>query len=188
MKKLTFIVLCATIIACNKSTTTNSDATSNGVLWASNVETLLPMVQDTLWSKENWDEVYKYNKKTIFESMTKAVLAGKLKAFTAYPAGELSINDFKNRIEKWDSTHMAEDPNNPGTMLSAPLLMKVIADDIVQMRFNESMELDTVNYTLNKKVSFVTFNTYKLTEDGQIMGMYKLFDVKLNDLSTTKKE
>ncbi len=188
MKKLTFIVLCATMIACNKSATTNSDATSNGVLWASNVETLLPMVQDTLWSKENWDEVYKYDKKAIFESMTKAVLAGKLKAYTSYPAGELSINDFKNRIEKWDSTHMAEDPNNPGTMLSAPMLLKFQAEDIAQMRFNESMELDTVNYTLNKKVSFVTFNTYKLTDDGQIIGLYKLFDVKLNDLSPAKKE
>ena len=165
MKKAAIIIILTIIIACNEKSSVNSTAKDNSVLWASNVETLLPMVQDTLWSKENWDEVYKYDKKAIFETMKNAVLSGKLKSFTMYPNGELTPDDFKNRI----------------TTISA--------DDIVQMRFDEKMELDTVNLILNKKVSFVSFNIYMRDPDSQeIIGLKKLFDVKLNDTPKAIKE
>ncbi len=164
MKKITLLVVCATMIACNKNANTTAETKNTSVLWASNVETMLPMIQDTMWSKENWDEVYKYDKKTIFETMKNAVVSGKLKAYTAYPAGEMSVEEFKTR--------MAD----------------ITADKIAQMRFDESMELDTANYTINKKVAFVTFTINKLADDGQIMGMAKLCDIKMNTALVAKKE
>ena len=183
MKKLTFIlVLSVAIIACNKPANqdANKDAKSNTVLWASTVETLLPLVQDTMCDKEYWNEIYKYDKNTMFESIKKAVLAGKLKAYGLYPIAELSIDEFKNRVEQGDSTNTFEDPNNPGTIISALLMRKIKGEDLVEMRFEERIELDTINYTLVKKVSVVSFNIYKIA-GNEIIGIKKLFDVKLND-------
>lgn len=172
----------ATIVGCNKPANQDAskDVKTNTVLWASTVETLLPLVQDTMWSKQSWDEVYKYDKNVMFESIKKAVLAGKLKAYGLYPTGEMSIDEFKAKIESWDSTNTVQDPKNPGTRIVTPIIKKVRGHDLVQMRFDERIELDTVNYTLVKKVSVVSFNTYKI-DGNDIVGIKKLFDVKLND-------
>ena len=186
MKKITILLLSTVMFACNNQK--NEETKNNSLLWAENVEALVPMVQDSAWTKENWDEVYKYDKPLIFSSITNAVLTGKLKAYSSYPDGELSVNDFKDILAKWDSTHMTQDPNNPGTMFVSPLLIKTTPADIVQIRFNEKIELDTVNYTINKKVSFVTFvGPHIDNATGEVDGLKKLFDVKLNTAPKEQK-
>lgn len=187
MKKKFILFLLTAIIACNNKT--KQETKNNSLVWADNVESTVPMVKDTLWNKEDWEKTFRYDKKAIFASVTNGILSGKLKAYSSYPDGELTTTEFKSIIEKWDSTATVEDTNNPGTMINAPILMKLTADDIVQLRFNEKVELDTVGYTINKKVSFITFIGYHINNSTkEVDGLKKLFDVKLNDASKEKNE
>ena len=68
-------------------------------------------------------------------------------------------------------------------MIFAPMKRELTADDIVQLKINEKIELDTVSYILNKKVYSISFFTYKYDETGEvILGFKKIFDVKFNEL------
>jgi len=188
MKKATLIILCATMIACNKNNNTSSENNGHNVVWASKVKTVLPLEKDSLTNIPYLVEWNQYDKKTIFESLTNAVLKGKLKAYCNYPDCPLTIEQFKNTLDSWDSTHYAEDPNNPGKMISAPINKKITADDIVQVRFDEHIEFDTTNYTFNNKISVVEFLINKKDmETGEVLGLKYLFGVKLDDASMEKK-
>ena len=179
MKKIAILFILTAIIACNKST--NQETTNNKVLWAENVQSIVPLVRDTTWNEVDWDAAYKYDKEKIFSSITHAILSGKLKAYTDYPNSALTVKEFNNILVQWDSTFVVEDPNNPGTMISAPVKFEVKSEDITQLKFNEKVELDTVSYSLSKKVSYITFFANKYNEVGDILGVKKIFDVKLND-------
>lgn len=186
MKKAIILLLFTALVACNKNI--NQETSNTKVLWAENVQSTVPMERDTLWTKEDWKAVYNYDKEKIFTTITNAVLSGKLKAYIDYPGTAYSVNEFNTILANWDSTNYAEDVNNPGTMISSPVKMEIKPDDIIQLKFNEKIELDTVSYTLSKKVSFVTFVSYKYDNVGEILGLKKLFDVKLNEGTENKKE
>lgn len=182
MKKTNILMLITAFVACNNSTMAQATKT-NKVLWAEKAQSTLPLERDTLWNIEEWNAVYKYDKKKIFESITHAVESGKLKAYADYPNGELTIKKFNNILVKWDSTNYIEDVKNPGTMIISPMKKELKPDDIVQIKFNERIELDTVSYILNKIVSSISFFTYKYDERGEvILSLTKIFDVKLNEI------
>ncbi|OFY87548.1 MAG: hypothetical protein A3F72_20940 [Bacteroidetes bacterium RIFCSPLOWO2_12_FULL_35_15] len=185
MKKITILLLFISLLACNKNT--KEETSNTKVLWAENVQSTVPMERNTLWTKEDWETVYNYDKEKIFTSITNAVLSGKLKAYIDYPGTAFSVKEFENILVQWDSAQV-EDINNLGTFINASVKSEITSDDIVQLKFNEKIELDTVSYTLNKKVSFVTFVSYKYDNVGEILGLKKLFDVKLNDGTENKKE
>ena len=188
MKKATLIILCATLIACNKTNNTSTENKSHNVVWAEKVKTVLPLEKDSLTNIPYLVEWNKYDKKTIFESLTNAVLKGKLKAYCNYPDCPLTIEQFKNTLDFWDSTNYVEDENNPGTMMSIPIHERITAEDIVQVRFDEHIEFDTTNYTFNNKISVVEFLIEKKTiETGEVIGLKYLFGVKLDDASMEKK-
>jgi hypothetical protein len=142
----------------------------------------MPLEADTMMNSEadltNAD--VKADREKIFKWITEGVYAGKLKAYRDYPNDPMTEKEAKDRIVRWDSTAMAEDPNNPGIMVSAPLKFEVSPDMLTGISFNETIDLDTANYAIHKKVSYVSLYTYKTTETGNIVGRLKLFDVKLN--------
>ena len=188
MKKATLIILCATMIACNKNNSTSTENNGHSVVWAEKVKTVLPLEKDSLTNIPYLVEWNQYDKKTIFESLTNAVLKGKLKAYCNYPDCPLTIEQFKNTLESWDSTHVVQDINNPGTSTYTPTLKKITANDIVQVRFDEHIEFDTTNYTFNNKISVVEFLINKKDmETGEVLGLKYLFGVKLDDASMEKK-
>lgn len=166
MKQITILLLFTTLVACNKNA--KQDISNTKVVWAENVQSIVPMERDTLWTKEEWDAVYKYDKEKIFKSITNAVLSGKLKAYADYPGTPYTVIEVSN--------------------LLAPDKKEVTSKDVVQLKFNEKIELDTVSYTLSNKVSYITFLSKKYNEDGELLGLKKLFDVKLNEDTEVQKE
>ncbi len=173
------------LIACNKNS--KEDSSNTKIVWAENVQTVVPLEKDPLWTDEEWTAVYKYDKEKIFTSITNAVLAGKLKAYADYPGTPYSVKEFSNILVQFDTTTVA-DPNNPENITISPLKREVKSSDIVQMKFNEKIELDTVSFMLSNKVSYITFLSRKYNDVGELLGLKKLFDVKLNDGSEEKKE
>lgn len=179
MKKTTILFVLAALVACNQNP--NQETKNTKVLWAENAKSILPMEADTSWSIEVWiaDSI---QKEKIFSSITHAVLSGKLKAYADYPNKEFTVQEFKNTLVKWDSSVVVEDPNNSGVMINAPLLIEVTPDNIVQINFNEKIEFDTLSYTINKKVSIVSFFSYKYNANWELCkDNKKVFDVKLNN-------
>jgi len=185
MKKIAIILMLTAIIACNKNA--NQETKNTKVIWAETVQSSVPLERDTLWNKTDWDAVYKYDKEKIFSSITSAVKSGKLKAYADYPNRPFTVKEFNNIFSSWDSTNEAEYPINSGTFVPAPLLKEIKADDIVLLKFNEKIEFDTLSYSLNKEVSYITFFSYKYNILGDILGVKKLFDVKLNETPVRAK-
>lgn len=164
--------------ACNN--VKNEEQKNNKVLWAESVLTILPLERDSLWSVEEWAAAYKYDKEKIFSSLTAAVLSGKLKAYNSYPGTAFTVKEFSEILLKWD-TLLVEDPYKPGNLVPSITKSEQSAQSIVQLKFNEKIEMDTVAYSLNKKVSSVTFFVNKYNEEGEVLGLKKLFEVKLNE-------
>lgn len=212
MKKTTILLIFTALLACNKNT--NAQVTKNNkVLWAENVQSIVPLYRDTAGfgnrsKKERlisigslfnpsqiWDAAFKYDIEKIFTSVTHAVLSGKLKAYTDYPTPdrELTLKEFNNILVKWDTidTPMtAYDPNGGSgeIPIGTPIKDELRPDEITQLKFNETIEFDTVSCTLSKKVSTITFYTYEITERGEQIGNDKeIFYIKLNDLPNKQK-
>jgi len=146
MKKTAILLIFTALIACNNNT--NQETKNTKVLWAENIQSTSPLVRDTLWNEYDWYSIHKYNKGEIFSSITKAVYSGKLKAYydyTYYPLSEIPVKDFNNILVQWDSTAVVEDPSKPGTMIPAVIKTETVPDDLVQLRFHERIELDTVS-------------------------------------------
>ncbi len=181
MKKIiVLIALTTTLFACNKPAA--EETNKNTLTLAENAYTVLPLETEQGWSTSsqlNADN--KMDRKKIFSSLIDAVLAGKLKAYLNFPESELTANEVQAILVQWDSTHTVEDPNNPGTMISAPMKYEISASNTTQLIFNETIMLDTVSYAINKKVSYVTLCTSKMTNTGEIIGIKKVFDVKMNN-------
>jgi Cu/Ag efflux protein CusF len=187
MKKVFLIISCAAIAGCSKPNSDKQQDSGNTVLWAETSESYLPMIQDSMWSKLEWDKVYKVDKEKIFKTVVSAVLNGKLKAYGWYPEKEMTVETFKKLLDHWDSTHVVDDINNPGTMILAPIKVTITHDDIAEIRMDEKMEFDTVSNTLIKKVNVLQFIGFHYdAQTGNINGKKKLFDVKLGNDADNK--
>lgn len=179
MKKITPLFFIIAIIACNSKTVTE---TKNNLLWSESIQTILPLEKDTAWDGSNLTNASaNFDEEKIFSSITKAVLSGKIKAYSDFPDKELTVDQVGRILVQWDSTATIEDPENSGTFVSAPIKCEIGAWNVPQINFHETIELDTITNVLSKKISYVTLYTFKRTEAGEAVGIKKLFDVKFND-------
>lgn len=187
MKKISLLLLCVTtgFIACTNNT---NHETKNNLVLAENVESIVPLVPDTTWDEQEWKALYKYDQEKLFSTFVKGVLSNKLKAYSdvSNPQTELTTQEFTNILVAWDSSAVTEDPNNPGKMVPAPIKYELTGEDVVQIRFNEKIEIDTISYTLHKTASSVSFISYMYSETGEMLGLKHLFDVKLEKRSEKK--
>ncbi|MES2284453.1 MAG: hypothetical protein V4547_02110 [Bacteroidota bacterium] len=180
MKTTTVLLLSVALIACNKNT--NEEPKKNNLLLAENVWSILPIETDTVWSGSDLtNAANKFDREKLITSITHAVLAGKLKAYSNYPDQELSVKEVENILVSWDSSATTEDPNKPGTMITSAIKYELSVSSIPYLKFNEKIEMDTLTYSLSKKVSYATLYIYKSTETGETKGARKLFDVQFND-------
>lgn len=183
MKHLTFLFLATTLWACNK-TEVKEEVKNNNLVLAEDIQTILPLEKDTTlrWNRADFTNAFvKFDEKLLFSTITKAVLDGKVKAYSEYPDKELTPSQVDKMLVSWDSTAQVEDPNHPGTFVSAPLKFEISSWSIPQIRFHEKIELDTVTNVLRKTTSHITVYVFTQTETGEIVGHKKLFDVKFND-------
>ena len=158
------------------------ESKNSKLVWADNVWSTLPLETDTVWEGTDFTNASNtFDREKLVSSITKAVLAGKLKAYSDFPNKALSVKEVQNILVKWDSTATSEDPNNPGVFISAPIKMEIDSWSIPYIKFNEKIELDTLTYTLSKKTSYITLFNYKRTEKGETVGIKKLFDVQFNE-------
>ncbi len=184
MKYSIFCLFLLTLFACSQpSSEEGKPLKSSKLKWADNIQTIMPLETDTGWHDQPdlLNQALKPEKEKLFRSVIDAVFAGKLTAYENYPGTALTPEEAKVKIIQWDSTAMCEDPNNPGVMVSCPIKSEITSEFLTRIKFNETIELDTVNYSLSKKVSFITLYTYKFTETGRVVGMRKIFDVKMNE-------
>lgn len=208
MNKVTILLLFSSFLANNN--TTNAQVTKNHkVLWAENVQSVISLSRDTAnWSNFSAAEplpytqkqirtiltytAFKYDKEKIFSSITHAVLSGKLKAYSDFPTpGKvLTIKEFNDILVHWDTTDTpstALDISNAKMLvvdvpIGAAIKIEITSDDITQLKFNETIEFDTLAYTINKKVTSISFYIDKVAENGYWIDNDKeIFYVKLNE-------
>ncbi len=182
--KYSLILFISTIFfACNKTEVKEEAPKNNNLVLAEDIQTILPLEKDTSWAWGSSDFTNisaNFDPEKIFSSITKSILSGKIKAYSDYPTKELTVNEVSKILVSWDSTATVEHPDHPGTVVSAPLKSEITAWDVPQIRFHETMELDTVTNILHKKTSYITLYTFKYAESGGVVGIRKLFDVKFN--------
>ena len=187
MKKTIIVLACTAFLACNKNG--NEEQKSNAVVWAETAETTMPMTKDSLWSQEDWDKTYKLDKPQIFNSITKAVRSGKLKACSFInPDIDYTLPEFDAILSRWDSTYMTDNPKIPGTKMNVPIRIDTSPDDISQIRFEEKIVFDTLTNTLSKKVTSALILAFKLDETGQVVGQKPLFCVKFPDANAAAEK
>ena len=183
MKHIGYLFFIPILFACNKAEV-KEEVKYNNLVLAEDIQTILPLEKDTSLNWEHADFTnasVKFDEKVLFSTITKAVLNGKIKAYSEYPDKELTPAQVDKMLASWDSTAMAEDPNHPGVMVSAPMKFEISYWSVPQIRFHEKIELDTVTNVLHKTTSHITLYIFKQTETGEIVGHKKLFDVKFNE-------
>ena len=184
MKKITPLFFVIALFACNTAPVTETDTKkdNNSYVWSDDIQTILPLEKDTAWEGSNLTNASaNFDQEKLFASIKKAVLGGKIKAYSNYPDKELTLAQASNLLVSWDSTAMAEDPNKPGTFVSAPMKFEVFGWSVPQINFHKTIELDTVTNIISEKISYLTVYIYKTTETGKTIGIKKLFDVKFNE-------
>ncbi len=183
MKHLLFFASLALLGACTTQPQVESKTNNNFIL-AEDIQTILPMEMDTSmdWGCADFTNAStKLDQEKIFSFLKKGILAGKFKAYKDYPNKELSIADVDHILVTWDSTAQAEDPNHPGTFVSAPIKSEIPAETVAKLKFHETIEVDTVTNTFHSTVAYISVYILKKNEIGETMGTRKLFDVKLNE-------
>ena len=184
MKYSLLLFISTVLYACNGTEVKEAVLKNNNLVLAEDIQTILPLEKDTSlnWAQADFTNAFaKFDENKLFTTITKAVLDGKVKAYSEYPDKELSVDQVNKMLVSWDSTAQAEDPNHPGTFVSAPLKFVVSSWNVPQIRFHEKIELDTVTNVLHKTTSHISLYIFKQTESGEIVGHTKLFDVKFND-------
>lgn len=184
MKYSLLLFISTILFACNKTEVKEEAPKNNNLVLAEDIQTILPIEKDTSfdWGKSDFTNAFaKFDEKALVSSITSAVLAGKIKAYSEYPDKELTLAQASKMLVSWDSTAMAEDPNHKGVMISAPMKFEISSWNVPQIRFHEKIELDTVTNELHKTTSHITLYILNHTETGEVIGIKKLFDVKFNN-------
>ncbi len=208
MKKNAVVLMLLALANCNLNIKAQ-ESKNRKVLWAENVQTIIPFaygagnIRDTFaWNhnfketiiSSNWNAAFQYDKEKIFSTIVKAVLSGKLKAYTNCPNEELTPKEFNKILVQWDTSKipmsaMTKDGSDGQIPTGTPIRKELTAADITQLKLNEKIEFDTITYTLTKKVSTITFFTYEANETGEIFRQNKeIFYVKLKDISASEDE
>jgi hypothetical protein len=170
MKKLSILLSLATLslIACVKNE--NQETANSRLIWADNVQSTVPLMRPDAFNnqsitpidEEYWYAMFKYNKKNIFTSITNAVLSGKLKAYSSYneslnKAAPLTPKEFENFLVRFDSVEIIDNQSKPNIKRKDVVKTEITKDYISSIKFQETMELDTISYTFVKHVNSVSF-------------------------------
>ncbi len=146
---------------------------------------------DVMWSKRVWrviDLREKMNhplyyptapildRKSLFDVIKDAAIKdGTITAF-GNPAMddefrmELTKSEIESMLIKWDSTAQAEDPNNPGTMISAPVKNVTSSDKVWKYWIKEDWFFDRQRSVLDVRIIGICPLIEKRTETGESTG------------------
>lgn len=153
---------------------------NSNLIWALSAENIL--VIDSLHTSN------KLAGTNLFNSVVNAVQKGKLKAYRNYPAvEELSTEEFNNILVYWDSSYTS-DNNDGGELLPAPIKVEVYPEELVEIRFDERMEFDTLSYRLIKKIRSADFIINRRNEKGEVIGKTFLFKIKFNEQNKSSQK
>ena len=96
------------------------------------------------------------------------IRSGKIKIFKEYnDTVPMSINKFFKELNSvWDSTAFGEDPNNPGSMVSAPMKFTML-DAISEIRFIEDWKYDINTGNIIKKV--IAYSLIATTDNDTLL-------------------
>ncbi len=146
---------------------------------------------DVMWSKRVWrvidlrekmnfalyypDEII-LDRKSLFTLIKDAAQKdGTITAFNnPLTDDEFRFDMTKSEIEgllvAWDSSNQAEDPNNPGTYISAPLKKEITTDKIWKYWVKEDWFFDKQRSVLDVRIIGICPLIQKLTETGEATG------------------
>ena len=94
MKKITLIILCATMFACNK--TNNNQSINKALLITPDAETIFTYDSqlDTATGKTKLNIEDWIGRLTMYDKIKSGIVSGKMKAYKNYPKGELRPDEF----------------------------------------------------------------------------------------------
>jgi hypothetical protein len=152
MKKFVLIIAIASTIACNSS----DSGDSKKVVIAENILASPQFVKDSLWSTEDWEQTYKYDKELLYKTICDAVLSGKLKAYSLLSETPYSISEFKAIMDEL-----------------------VSAESISKVDVEEKMVFDSDINKIVSTVKSIHFLEDKFdTTTGERLGYRSLFKIK----------
>jgi gliding motility associated protien GldN len=83
---------------------------------------------------------------------------------------DMTKSEIESMLVKWDSTAQTEDPNNPGTMISAPTKIEITTDKVWQYWVKEDWFFDKQRSVLDVRIIGLCPLVEKKTESGESTG------------------
>jgi gliding motility associated protien GldN len=156
---------------------------------------------DVMWSKRVWRVIDLREKMnlpmyypveptvclmSLFDVLKCALLNNNLKAF-ANPAFDdefttpMTTTEVQNLLVVWDSTHLSEDVNNPGTFIRTPVKIEIAASNIRQYWIKEDWFFDKQRSVMEARIIGICPLAEKLSESGDVIGVRPLFWIYFPD-------
>jgi gliding motility associated protien GldN len=83
---------------------------------------------------------------------------------------EMTKSEIESILVKWDSTNQAEDPNNPGTFIAAPIKKEISTEKVWKYWVKEDWFFDKQRSVLDVRIIGLCPLIEKLTETGESTG------------------
>ncbi len=166
-----FLICCKQENNKESESTVSIDTTKKEV-WAELVETNTMLVKPEGWDDEYWKSVHKnMDCQQLFNTILKAVLTGKKKAYDIFTDSVLTIDEVKEMVNTGQTVSANKDTQAP----------TISADDLSLIRMREKWIFDKEKFSLEKQVSRIDLIYKKLDENGEYIGDKPLFYVHLNN-------